>query len=84
VCRAANQELSRPCVGLGMEMFVRRRHVVPVEEASVRPDKSGVCVPGRMSAASHHVWVGGGSLLGINPALSCVYAVEPRPPSVRV
>jgi hypothetical protein len=73
VCRAANQELSRPCVGLGMEMFVRRWHVVPVEEASVRPDKSGVCVPGCMSAASHHVWVGGGEFVRNKPdAVVCV------------
>jgi hypothetical protein len=29
----------------GLEAFVRRGRVVPIEEAFVRPEKSGVCAP---------------------------------------
>jgi hypothetical protein len=39
------KQVSRPCVGLGMEAFVR-------------PEKSGVCVPGRMLPASDRRGVG--------------------------
>jgi hypothetical protein len=52
------KQVSRPCVGLGMEAFVRRGRVVPIEEAFVRPEKSGVCVPGRMLPASDRRGVG--------------------------
>jgi hypothetical protein len=39
------KQVSRSCVDLGMEAFMHRGHVVPVEEAFVRPEKSGVCCP---------------------------------------
>jgi hypothetical protein len=57
MCCPTNQEVFGPCVGLGMELFVCRVCVVPVEEAFVRPKKSGVCAPGRMSPREEKVYV---------------------------